>query len=78
MSGPTTPEQRAEALVAVGPKEPGGFWFIRLQEVINPEVWLGPYENPSLAKADAERVRAFVAAVLREAQGHTAPAAGKP
>src|SRR5947209_6564903 len=65
MSGSTTPEQRAESLVAVGPKEPGGFWFIRLQEVVSPEVWLGPYENPSLARADADRIRQFVAAVLR-------------
>ena len=77
MSEATTPEQRAEALVAVGPKEPGGFWFIRLLEVVSPEVWLGPYENPSLAKADAERVRHFVAAVIREAQGAPAQTSGK-
>ena len=71
MSEAISPEQRAEALVTVGPREPGGFWFVRLQEVVNPAVLLGPYENPSLAKEEAARVRTFVAAVIREAQQTT-------
>ena len=63
-----TPEQRAEALVAVGPKEPSGLWFVRLTEVVSPDVFLGPYENPALAKGYADRVCGFVAAVIRTAR----------
>jgi hypothetical protein len=69
MSATVTAEERAKALVEAGPKEAGGFWFVRLKELVSPEVLLGPYENPALAKEDAKRVRAFVAAVIREARG---------
>ena len=49
-------------------KVPGGGWFVRLGEVIEPPVFLGPYENPAVARQDAEKVAQFLAAVIREAR----------
>ena len=72
MNGATTPEQRARALVGVAAKVRGGPWFVQLRELADPPVWLGPYPNKSVAQEDAERVQAFLAAVIRAA-GSSAP-----
>jgi hypothetical protein len=69
MSAPPTPEERAEALVAVRREVPGGPCFIHLGEGLGAPVRLGPYENPAVAKDEAREVRRFVAAVIREARG---------
>jgi hypothetical protein len=68
MSPPASPEQRAEALVAAECPCPGGAWFVKLGELVEPPVLLGPYENPALAREDANRLRTFLAAVIREAR----------
>jgi hypothetical protein len=68
MSTPASPEQRAEALVAVECRCPGGAWFVRLGELLQPPLLLGPYENPALARVDANRLRAYLAAAIREAR----------
>jgi hypothetical protein len=60
-------EKRAEELVTVIHKPNGGPYYVRLGEVLNPPVLLGPYMNPSVAAEDAEKIRAFVAAVITEA-----------
>ena len=67
MDKPASPEQRAEALVAVLCPCPGGSWFVRLGEVVEPPMLLGPYENPALAREDADRLRRYLAAVIRDA-----------
>jgi hypothetical protein len=59
-------EKRAETLVAVGRKVPGGPWFVELRKVLDEPVSLGPYPNPDLARQDANRIRQYVAALLRE------------
>ena len=53
MSRPTTPEERARALVTAAARVPGGPWFIALRELVEPPVFLGPYENPASAREDA-------------------------
>lgn len=73
MSTPT-PEERAESLVAVGAPTPDGPLFVQLQGTAAEPVSFGPYENPDLAKKDAEKVRRFLAAVIREARGAEAVA----
>jgi len=67
MSTPT-PEERAESLVAVGALTPAGPLFVQLQGTAAEPIHFGPYENPDLAKKDAEKVRRFLAAVIREAR----------
>jgi hypothetical protein len=71
MSTPPSPEQRAEALVAAECRRPGGAWFVRLGELLEAPVLLGPYENPTLAREDAARLRQYLAAVIREARSAT-------
>lgn len=65
----TTPfsDERMNALVSVGPLTPGGPPFVQLKGTAAEPVHFGPYENPDLARGDAEKVRLFLAAVLREA-----------
>jgi hypothetical protein len=72
MSRPTTPEERAQALVTVAARVPGGPWFIALRELVEPPVLLGPYESPAVAREDAGKIRQFVAALLRQA-GQASP-----
>ena len=66
MSIPETPEERATKLVTTMAKVPGGSWFVRLGEVIEPPAFLGPYENPAVAREDAKKVAQFIAAVICE------------
>jgi hypothetical protein len=66
MNTPDPAEQRAEALIDVHCPRPGGPSFVRLGGVIDPPLLLGPYENPAIARADAQGLRKFVAAVIRE------------
>jgi hypothetical protein len=68
MSRLPTPEERAAALVSAGAKEEGGAWFVRLQALGEEEVLLGPHPNPAVAREEADKVRRFVAAVIREAR----------
>src|SRR5207302_1422202 len=75
MSKPGTPEERARSLVGAGCKVPGGPWFVELKELLHPPLFLGPYRNPSGAREDADRIRQFLAAALREA-GQAAQAGG--
>ncbi|MBV9122245.1 MAG: hypothetical protein JO112_02655 [Planctomycetes bacterium] len=67
MGKPASPEQRAEALVGAGSKIPGGPWFVELKELVQPSIFLGPYENPSLAQEDARKLQHYLAEVIREA-----------
>jgi hypothetical protein len=64
-------EKRAEELVTVIHKPTGGAFYVCLSELVKPPVLLGPYMNPSVAAEDAEKIRAFVAAVIRESRGPT-------
>ena len=66
MSATPTPEERAQALVTVGRKVPGGDWFVQLGELLEETVYVGPYLNKAVAEEDAVRIRRYLAAVLRE------------
>ena len=41
-------------------KVPGGPWFVGLGGAPGPEVELGPYENPAIAREDAAKLRQFL------------------
>ena len=56
--GPAGPQ------VTVRCKVPGGPWFIGLGGGCGPEVELGPYENPVIARDDAAKLRQFLALVI--------------
>lgn len=47
--------------VTVSSKVPGGPWFIRLVKLGGPQVELGPYENPALAREDSKKLQQFLA-----------------
>jgi hypothetical protein len=69
MTDNVSPEEyRANALVRVGRKVPGGPWFVQLHEVLDQPIYLGPYPNPDVAREDVKRLRQYVAALLREAR----------
>src|SRR5262245_33836171 len=70
MSALPTPEQRAEALVTAGPKEPGGTHYVWLHVPGGEPVALAGHPNPDVVRREAGAVRRFGAAI-REA---TAPA----
>jgi hypothetical protein len=59
-------EDRAETLVRVGRRVPGGPWFVVLGEVLEEPIYLGPYPNRDVAREDVKRLRRYVAALLRE------------
>ena len=61
-------EERADALVIVGREEPGRGYYIILRNPGGQSVYLGPYDNPDVARLEAGRVRCFVAAVIQEAR----------
>ena len=50
--------------VSVRCKVPGGPWFVVLSGLSGPEVDLGPYENPAVAREDAGKLRQFLALML--------------
>jgi hypothetical protein len=77
MSATPSPEERVHALVVARSKEPGGPWFVELRELLQPAVYLGPYQNPSIAQDDARRVREFLAAVMWEARRQAAETTGQ-
>jgi len=66
MNEAPSPEKRAQALVVARSNVPGGPWFVELRELLPLTVCLGPYQNPSIAQEDAQRIREFIAAVIRE------------
>jgi hypothetical protein len=68
MDGIPTAVARAEGLVVVGRDGPSGGFFIILRSPGGRPVYLGPYDNRDVAKLEATRVRAFVAAVIGEAR----------
>ena len=55
---------RAEALVNVQPKVPGGPWFIHLGPPGDVSLSLGPYENPGVARDEAKKLAAFLDRLL--------------
>ncbi len=59
-----TTEGQASRSVTVHCKVPGGPWFIGLGGPGGPEFELGPYENPAIARADAAKLRQFLALVI--------------
>src|SRR5947199_10829768 len=61
------PEWRAEGLVTVGDKSPGGGHYVILRGPGDPPVYLGLYLNPDVAKRGAALVGRFVGAALPEA-----------
>jgi hypothetical protein len=67
MNASQTPEQRAESLVTLKRKIPGGPSFILLGEGLGMPVHLGPYQSPVVAQDQAKEVRSFLAAVIRQA-----------
>jgi len=50
--------------VTVRSKVPGGPWFVGLGGLRGPEVELGPYENPDIAREDAKKLRQFLALMV--------------
>ncbi len=54
-AGPPSPR------VTVRCKVPGGPWFVGLGGPGGPEVELGPYENPAVAREDATKLRQILA-----------------
>jgi hypothetical protein len=65
-----TAEKLAGPRVTVRCKVPGGPWFVGLGGLGGPEVELGPYENPAIARADATRLRQFLALIPTSAKTH--------
>jgi hypothetical protein len=66
MDGMPTAEARAANLVGVGREGPSGGFYIILRNPGGGSVYLGPYANRDVAKLEANRIRGFVAAVIRE------------
>jgi hypothetical protein len=64
MSEVTAAERRVETLVRVRTRQPGGPWFVELVGVSDEPVSLGPYDNPSVARDDARKIRNYLAALL--------------
>jgi hypothetical protein len=61
MSASRIAGELASPRVAVRCKVPGGPWFVGLGGPRGPEVELGPYENPAIAREDATKLRQFLA-----------------
>lgn len=61
MTASRTASERASPDVTVRCKVPGGPWFVGLGGPDGPEVELGPYENPAVAREDATKLRQFLA-----------------
>ncbi len=59
-----TAEGLASPQVTVRCKVPGGPWFVSLSGLRGPEVELGPYENPAVAREDATKLRQFLALLV--------------
>lgn len=55
---------QASPSVTVHCKVPGGPWFVGLGGPGGPECELGPYENPAIARADAAKLRQFLALII--------------
>jgi hypothetical protein len=72
MSKPT-PQQRAESLVRVGPKQQGQPWFIELREMLPESIFIGPYQNPAVAEKEAKRIRQYLAALIRDVRHEKQP-----
>jgi hypothetical protein len=74
----STPEGLAATLVVAGPTSPGGTWYIQLiAPGDQPPVLLASHINPAVVREEAEKVRRFVAAVIRQAREST-PASNDP
>jgi hypothetical protein len=56
--------RRAQALVRVRSRQPGGPWFVELTRASAPPVPIGPYENPAIAREQAQHIRDYLAALL--------------
>lgn len=61
MNASRTAAGRLGPQVTVRCKVPGGPWFVGLGGLVGPEVELGPYENPAVAREDATKLRQFLA-----------------
>ncbi len=64
MIAASTAEKLAAPQVTVRRKVPGGPWFVVLAAPGGPDVELGPYENPAVAREDATKLRQFLALVI--------------
>jgi len=58
-------EEEAEGLVTAACKTPGGPWFVQLGKSLGQPLYLGPYQNPAVAREEAEKVRRIFANVIR-------------
>ncbi len=58
--------RRAQALVRVRSHQPGGPWFVELTGALEQPVSLGPHQNPAMARAQAQCIEQFLAALLRQ------------
>lgn len=67
MDADRTPEQVAAGMVRV--VSDGGAAPAELTAPGTPAVRLRPHQNPDLTEAEADRLRAFLAAVVRAARG---------
>ncbi len=65
MGEDTKADARADTLVRVRTRQPGGPWFIELVDALPTPVRLGPYDNPAIAKDEARQLRAYLSALLR-------------
>ncbi len=63
-----SPEERAQKLVELHSNWPGGAWYVRLVELADPPILIGPYDNPELARDEMKRLQQFVAALIRESR----------
>ena len=63
-----SPEEWANALVKVTTKESGGPWSVTLVELLPEPLLLGTHPNPAVVEDDARRVKAYLAALIREVQ----------
>ena len=64
MNASRTAAGRPSPRVTVRCKVPGGPWFVGLGGLGVPEVELGAYENPAVAREDAARLRQFLVSMI--------------
>jgi hypothetical protein len=64
MEAPNPASDAVRGLVTVKMKVAGGPWFIELSRLLDEPIYLGPYENPATARADAKKLTAYLTALV--------------
>ncbi len=63
-----SPEEWAEALVSVSSEQPGAPWSVEMGRLLPQPIRVCTHQNPTLVEDDANRIKAYLAALIREAR----------